>query len=80
MTSQPLLLLYLTKLVETKKLNAGQIIREVAKLIDGGGGGQPFLATLPAEKKPQDCPKAIEKFANIYITHNTNQLITLTIN
>ena len=32
-------------LVESKGLNAGQIIRELAKEVQGGGGGQPFLAT-----------------------------------
>jgi alanyl-tRNA synthetase len=31
--------------VKDKNLNAGKIIREVAKQIQGGGGGQPFLAT-----------------------------------
>lgn len=32
-------------LVEEKGLNAGTIVREIAKHINGGGGGQAFLAT-----------------------------------
>ncbi len=32
-------------LVEEKQLNAGQIVREIAKNIQGSGGGQAFLAT-----------------------------------
>ncbi len=32
-------------LIASKNLNAGQIIKEIAKEIKGGGGGQPFFAT-----------------------------------
>jgi alanyl-tRNA synthetase len=32
-------------LLATRNLNAGQIVKEIAKEIKGGGGGQPFFAT-----------------------------------
>jgi alanyl-tRNA synthetase len=32
-------------LVADKNLNASQLVRELAKEIKGGGGGQPFYAT-----------------------------------
>ncbi len=52
------------ELVKEKGLNAGVIVRELAKEIDGGGGGQAFLATAGG-KKPEGLKNAIEKGKNI---------------
>ncbi len=38
-------IMFSDNLVEERKLNAGVLIRELAKDIQGGGGGQPFYAT-----------------------------------
>jgi alanyl-tRNA synthetase len=59
-----LLSCYISKeLVESKGLNAGQVVRELGKYIQGGGGGQPFFATAGG-KKPEGIDDALKNAKN----------------
>lgn len=49
-------------LVKNKNINAVSIIKEIAAEINGGGGGQPFLATAGG-KNPAGIPSAIARAA-----------------
>jgi alanyl-tRNA synthetase len=51
-------------LVESKDLNAGKIIRDLAKNIQGGGGGQAFFATAGG-KKLEGLPDVVSQAKNM---------------
>ena len=53
-------------LVASKNLNAGQIIKEIAKEIKGGGGGQPFFATAGGNDV-SGLKNAVEKGKNFVV-------------
>ncbi|MGB5461915.1 MAG: alanine--tRNA ligase, partial [Aureibaculum sp.] len=55
-----MLTVYISKNIVNEDLHAGKIVRELGKLIHGGGGGQPFYATAGG-KNPEGIKEALIK-------------------
>jgi alanyl-tRNA synthetase len=51
-------------MVKDHGLNAGQLVREAAKLMQGGGGGQPHYASAGG-KNPDGLSAAIDKVVEL---------------
>ncbi|MBP1629525.1 MAG: alaS [Bacteroidetes bacterium] len=60
MTDKPTITIMLSEDLVAKGHNAGAIVRDAAKFIQGGGGGQPFFATAGG-KNHQGLEEAINK-------------------
>jgi len=48
------------ELVSDRSFNSGHIVKELARFIQGGGGGQPFFATAGG-KNPNGIPQALKR-------------------
>ena len=57
---KPMLTVSASEDLTKRGIHAGQLVREAAKLIQGGGGGQPHYATAGG-KNPDGLPAAIDK-------------------
>lgn len=61
---KPTLTVAISEDLVSNGLNAGQLVREAARLIQGGGGGQPHFATAGG-KNPEKLSQAVDKIIEL---------------
>ena len=71
-----MLLEMLTDDLIAKGKNANLIIQEIAKEINGGGGGQPFFATAGGTKS-EGISKALNKSKDIFLSYCVDDISTI---
>ncbi len=62
--NKPLLTVTMSDDIVASGLNAGKLVREAARLIQGGGGGQPHFATAGG-KNPEGLVNAVDKIIEL---------------
>ena len=65
--NKPMLAVMLGDEIVAKGVDAGAVVREAAKLMQGGGGGQKFFATAGG-KNPDALQAAIDKAVEIIMS------------
>jgi alanyl-tRNA synthetase len=61
----PLLIAATTQaLVDQRGIHAGNLIRQVAQMVDGGGGGRPDMAQAGG-RSPEKLPAALERVPSL---------------
>lgn len=63
-SKKPILTVMMSKDLVESGLKAGNLVKEAAKLIQGGGGGQPHFATAGG-KNPEGLSEAVEKVVEL---------------
>jgi alanyl-tRNA synthetase len=62
--NKPLIIVAVTEDLNPRGIKAGDIVREVAKIVGGGGGGRPTLAQAGG-KDPDKLPEAIDAVSGL---------------
>jgi alanyl-tRNA synthetase len=68
---KPLIIAAVTNDLVNRGLHAGNLVREIAKIVDGGGGGKPDLAQAGG-KDPTKLPEAMDHVLS-YIKTNLKE-------